>query len=161
MSCKPKWILHWLEMRCSVDGNLIVHTQAGFFIIYFFMWIKWIKAVSRRSHIQDQDPQYWSVRVVLRGFGDVTLVWVCSLYSLPSLQHLTSLVALESSCATVACALTLAGGVMETSTVMTSQMRGTAVSAGNWWKCSVSVDEKECLGLLALELGLLWSFVFI
>lgn len=44
---------------------------------------------------------------------------------------------------------------METSTVMTSQMRGTAVSAGNWRKCSVSVDEKECLGLLALELGLL------
>lgn len=41
--------------------------------------------------------------------------------------HLTSLVALESSCATVACALMLAGGVMVTLTVMTSQMRGTAL----------------------------------
>lgn len=54
----------------------------------------------------------------------------------------------------MACALMLAGGVMETSTVMTSQMRGTAVSAGNWWKHSVSVDAKECLGQLALELAL-------
>lgn len=53
----------------------------------------------------------------------------------------------------MACALMLAGGVMETSTVMTSQMRGTAVSAGNWWKHSVSVDTKECLGQLALELA--------
>lgn len=43
---------------------------------------------------------------------------------------------------------------METLTVMTSQMRGTAVSSGNWWKHSVSVHAKECLGHLALELGL-------
>jgi len=40
---------------------------------------------------------------------------------------------------------------METSTVMTSQMRGTAVSAGNWWKRSVSADAEQYLGLLALE----------
>lgn len=41
--------------------------------------------------------------------------------------RLTSHVALGSSCATVACALMLAGGVMETPTAMTSQMRGTAL----------------------------------
>lgn len=45
------------------------------------------------------------------------------------------------------CALMPAGGVMETLTVMTNQMRGTAVSTGSWWKCSLSVDAKECLGL--------------
>lgn len=50
---------------------------------------------------------------------------------LTSLQHLTSHVAPESSCATVACVLMLVGGVMETLTVMTSLMRGTAVSAGD------------------------------
>lgn len=41
--------------------------------------------------------------------------------------HLTSHVAPGSSCATVACVLMLVGGVMETLTVMTSLMRGTAL----------------------------------
>lgn len=66
-------------------------------------------------------------------------------------QHLTSHVALGSSCATVACALMLAGGVMETPTAMTSQMRGTAVSAGDWWEHSVSADAREYVGVLPLK----------
>lgn len=43
MSCKPKWILHWLEMHCSVDGNLIVHMQAGSFIIFFLCELSELK----------------------------------------------------------------------------------------------------------------------
>lgn len=36
---------------------------------------------------------------------------------------------------------------METLTVMTSQMRGTAVSAGSWWEVFRFRECKECLGL--------------
>lgn len=40
---------------------------------------------------------------------------------------------------------------METPTAMTSQTRGTAVSVGDWWECSVSVDAREYVEVLSLK----------